>query len=378
MSIRILHAADLHLDSPFEGLSGEKAALRRSEQRRLVQSIADTAQSRGAQLLLLSGDILDSENTYAETGETLLSALSGLSIPIFIAPGNHDWVSRRSPYSRLRFPENVHIFRTPVLECVPVPSLGVRVWGAGYTSRSCPPLLRGFSVGDKESWQDVLVLHAEVGRSDSPYCPVTEQELAASGLDYAALGHIHTYSGLRTAGQCHYAWPGCPEGRGFDECGKKGILQVDLYPHGCRGEFIPMDGREYRVLSVRAGENALTSIQQSLPEDTKKHIYRITLTGECISAPDLAYLREALEERFFSLTLQDETVPRRDIWERASEDSLTGAFLRGMRDRLHAAENEEQRALIYEAVRLGMAAWKGGRCGCDHTSNDRRLRHIAA
>ena len=359
MSIRLIHAADLHLDSPFEGLDGEKAALRRSEQRAIPERIAALARERRADILLLAGDVLDSGSIYTQTGETLVSALSGLDMPVFIAPGNHDWYSRRSPYGRLAFPENVHIFSRPELERVELPDLGVRVWGAGYTSNACPPLLRGFHILKNPDWTDILVLHGQVGGGDSPYCPITEEELSASGFAYAALGHIHTFSGLRRAGGCAYAWPGCPEGRGFDECGAKGVLQVDLADGQCRGEFLPLGGREYRKLTVEAGEDALSAVRTALPEDTQRHIYRITLSGECVAPPDLRYLQQTLSGRFFHLQLADDTRPARDIWERAEEDTLTGAFLRRMQRRVQSASSPEETAAVLRAVRLGLSALEG-------------------
>lgn len=360
MSVRIIHGADFHLDSPFDGLGGDKAALRRSEQRRLLERLGEETVRRRADLMLLAGDLLDGMSVYPETGEMLLSMLRQVKIPVFIAPGNHDWYSRRSVYARLRLPENVHIFTAPRLEGVPLPTLGVTVWGAGYTSNSCPPLLCGFHV-EKTAPRDLalLVLHAEVGRKDSPYCPVTEDELRASGFAYAALGHIHIGSGLRRAGACRYAWPGCMAGRGFDECGPKGVLQVDVSPEECRAEFVPMGGREYRKLTLEAGEDALSAILEAIPGDAARHIYKIILTGESVAPPDLRYLRETLRDKFFHLSLVDETVPARDIWEQTSEDTLTGAFLRRMRARLNAAADEQERALILDAVRLGLSSLEG-------------------
>ena len=359
MSLRIIHAADLHLDTPFDGLTEEKAALRRSEQRALLERIVSETKSRGADLLFLSGDLFDSNMTYAETSESLLAALSGVSAPVFIAPGNHDRYSRRSPYAKLAFPDNVHIFRTPKLESVFLPELRVRVWGAGYNDSSCPPLMRGFHAPEEKGVLQLLVLHAEVGKPDSPYCPVTENELAQSGIHYAALGHIHLASGLRRAGTCFYAWPGCPEGRGFDECGEKGILRIDTDGENCTAEFIPTASRHYEKLRIEPGTDALGAIRTALPEGTARDIYKIILTGESPSAPDITYLRDRLEENFFALTIEDETVPPRDLWRRAGENSLTGKFLDRMQKKLNDAQNEEERHIVMQAVRFGMDALEG-------------------
>lgn len=96
-TIRILHSADLHLDSPFEGLSHGKAAVRRVEQRRLLSRMAELAQREHVDLVLLSGDLLDSSCTYLETGEELIRSLQAMAVPVFIAPGNHDFTPRTRP-----------------------------------------------------------------------------------------------------------------------------------------------------------------------------------------------------------------------------------------------------------------------------------------
>ena len=188
MSVRILHAADLHLDSPFEALTLAQAAQRRREQRSLLRALPELAQAHGAQIILLAGDLLDSASPYPETAKALAETFAGCASEVFLAPGNHDYYSAGAPYARLTFPENVHIFRSPRIEAVTLPELGVRVWGAAFTDSRCPGLLRGFSVPKQAGLLDVLCLHGEVGNPASAYDPVSAAELAASGLDYAAFG----------------------------------------------------------------------------------------------------------------------------------------------------------------------------------------------
>ena len=137
--IRLLHGADLHLDSPFQALGREKALQRRSEQRRLLGRIGDIARERQADLAVFSGDLFDSENVFSDTGRILEEVLSGLDIPVFIAPGNHDWYGSRSAWTRLSFGENVHIFTRPEITCAALPDLGVRVWGSAFTGKYRTP-----------------------------------------------------------------------------------------------------------------------------------------------------------------------------------------------------------------------------------------------
>lgn len=250
MSVRILHAADLHLDSPFEALTLAQAAQRRREQRDLLRALPELARTHGAQIILLAGDLLDSASPYPETAKALAETFDGCGAEVFLAPGNHDYYSAGAPYARLTFPENVHIFRSPRIEAVTLPELGVRVWGAAFTDSRCPGLLRGFSVPKQAGLLDVLCLHGEVGNPASAYDPVSAAELAASGLDYAAFGHVHRFGGVQRAGGTVYAWPGCMEGRGFDETGEKGVLLVDVAAGDVQARFVPVPGRRYEILRV--------------------------------------------------------------------------------------------------------------------------------
>lgn len=361
--IRILHGADFHLDSPFQGLSRDQAIARREEQRALLRRLGELAVDREADILLLAGDLFDSENTYHETAEQICAALSELPVPVFIAPGNHDPYSPRSVWGRIPFGDNVHVFTGEDTECVLLPELGLRVWGSAFTGRHRRAPLAGFEAPDKEKETlDVMVLHGEVGNSASDYGPVAESELAASGMDYVALGHIHTASGICRAGETFYAWPGCPEGRGFDETGEKGVLLVELEPGVCRGEFIPLGSRRYetRLVDITNKENVLSAVYEAVGEDTRRDIYRLILTGETGGTPDSEALQRALEERFFALEIRDETKLRRDIWAGRGQDSLKGLFLGRLYAMLEKAETEEERERITQAVRWGLRAMENG------------------
>ena len=356
--LKILHAADLHLDSPFEGLSAGKAAIRRKEQRELLARLADLAVTEQVDLVLLSGDLLDSGNTYYETGEELIRALRGIPAPVFIAPGNHDPYLPGSPWARLRMPENVHVFTENAVRSVIVPELNARVYGAAFTGKSSPALLADFRAVEEPGVWKLLCLHGELGSARSPYDPITEEQLAASGLHYAALGHIHSASGLRRSGATWYTWPGCPEGRGFDECGEKTVNLVTLDDAGgCELRTASIAARHYAVLSVDvSGSDPLLSIVTQLPDDTVRDVYRIVLTGETESAPDIRKLYANLSEMFFELQLRDETRLRRSVWERAGEDSLRGIFLKKLRERFDGAANDEEKKQIEQAARWGLAA----------------------
>ena len=354
--IKLLHAADLHLDSPFECLPDGKAAQRRQEQRELLTKIAQTAENEQVELVLLSGDLFDSDSAYTETAEELVKVLGGTSVPVFIAPGNHDYFTQRSPYAKLQFPQNVHVFRNNSIECEELPELNARVWGAAFTDKYCGALLDGFRADKKPGVIDLMCIHGEVGKN-SQYNPISEADIAASGMDYIALGHIHAGSGLKKSGHSYYAWPGCPEGRGFDECGEKQIYIVELDGSQCSIKPICVAGRRYEILPVELdGRQPLEAIKDRLNDNMQNDIYRIILRGETEDAPDISTLRQALENRFYSLQLRDETLLRRDIWEKAGEDSLRGQFLQRLRVAYDNAKYDNEREKIAQAARWGLAA----------------------
>ena len=109
-------------------------------------------------------------------------------VPVFIAPGNHDYLTTGSPWLEERWPENVYIFSTPHVECVPIPELNVRVWGAAFTEPRSGPLLRGFEAEKEENIIDIMCIHGDVGNDASPYNPVSEEQISRSGMDYIGFG----------------------------------------------------------------------------------------------------------------------------------------------------------------------------------------------
>ena len=352
--MQLIHAADLHLDSSFGALPGEKARRRRQESREVLERLERLAQQTQAEAVLLSGDLFDGKKIYRETEEALLRCLSRIRARVFIAPGNHDPYQEGSPYARLEWPENVHIFRSASMESVDCGTFVVH--GAAFLQENSPALLKGFSAPE-DGKIHLMVLHGDVENKESPYDPITRQEIAASGLSYLALGHIHQFSGMQTAGKTAYAYPGCPEGRGFDELGEKGVLTVRLEDGRAEGKFVPLCRRCYEILRVDVtGQEPLAAIRRSLPEQYAADLYRIVLTGQT-EAISLTQLDNSLQEEFFYLELQDETQLPRDIWERAGEDSLRGLFLQEMRRRYAAAEEDpQQQRLVLEAVRFTLAA----------------------
>lgn len=350
--MKILHAADFHLDSPFHRLDEARSLLRRGELRRLPARLAQLALSERVDLVLLPGDLFDGDRVYPETVEALTEALASIPAPVFISPGNHDHCRPGSPYLTAHWPDNVHIFTDPHLTSVTLPELNCTVHGCAFTSphREDDPI-GGFTV-PADGRIHLLCVHGEVGR-EGRYGPIDPRSLAASGVTYAALGHVHACSGLCREGATSWAYPGCPEGRGFDELGPKGCLLTETDGSTVTASFHPLCTRQYRVEAL-----PLSEFRSSLPAEPSPDLVRILLTGESAAPPELDRLSAMAADRWFYAELRDATVLPESLWARAEEDSLTGLFLREMSGRLSAAP-EEERGLLLLATRFGLAALEG-------------------
>ena len=341
--IKFVHAADLHLDAAFSGLSPEQAAQRRREQRQALASLAK--ECRGCDLVLLAGDLFDSARVYQDTIDALKTFFAAIDAEVFIAPGNHDFVTSGSPYLTEHWGENVHIFTKNEIECVHLEALRCDVYGAGFTSAEAPDLLSGFRVRDPEAL-NLMVLHGDL-QPNSPYNPITPEDIAFSGLDYLALGHIHA-SFVKRCGKTICAMPGCLMGRGFDECGQKGALRVTLGEADCQTDFVPIPTRRYEILSVEAGDDPLAAIRAALPEQTREDCYRILLTGEA-ERPDTDVLESILAPSFYSLSVRDRTYPKQALWAASGEDTLRGHFLHELKGQYDAADEENRRTIALAA-----------------------------
>ena len=268
-------------------------------------------------------------------------------------------MSGGSVWETVDWPENVHIFREPRMTALELPELCAVVHGAAFTApEQAESLLAGFAA-PADGRVHLGVLHGEIDPAENRYDPLGKAEIAASGLAYLALGHIHKRTEPLRFGNTVCAWPGCPEGRGFDELGEKGFYQGTVTDGGqVELAFVPFARHRYEILEVDVtGKTPREAVEAALPPDTARDLYRIILTGETGEAGAGAEgLQEALADRFYALEVRDRTRVAEDIWTRAEEDSLRGLFLRELRQKLDAAGSDEERELVTQAVRFGLAA----------------------
>ena len=354
--MRILHAADLHLDSAFAGLAEEKAALLRQESRDILRRMVDWANDHAVDVMLLSGDLFDSDRMYSQTARTLAQALARFRGRIFLSPGNHDFYAPGSGYDAVDWPENVHIFTSRRPQTVLLRSLNASVTGAAFTSAEEWEPFDGASFSGGDASIRLGVLHGEVTRGESKYRAIPPAEIEKTNLTYLALGHVHRCAGVQRAGNTAYAYPGCLPGRGFDETGDKGFLYGEITPEKVELEFIPFAPRRYQSVTADITDrDPADAVRQALDPDCGQDICRVLLTGSRRENFSLSVLTSELSGLCAALELTDETYPEEDVWARCGEDSLRGLFLQNLRARYDGADEDEKRQLL-QAARFGLAA----------------------
>lgn len=322
MEQKIIHMADMHFDSAFSGLSETaKSSLRREDARATFSKIIDMAQN--THMLLISGDLFDSRTVTRTTLDFLKRQFERLGdVPVFIAAGNHDSLDDASVYRTFSFGENVHVFGT---EPEVVQTEFADVYGASFcTANDGRALLPEFSVQNPKKI-NILVLHGNLAGTD--YNPIRLQDIAECGMDYVALGHIHACSGIKKAGPVFYAYPGCPEGRGFDETGEKGVLALTVGKSWAEGAFVPLQQRMYLdmeidVTGVESPEEILERVSRAFCG--RQHIYRFRLTGQSAFPVDTEVLKSKIDA--FDVSVRDETAPAADLEELSRSFTLKGLF----------------------------------------------------
>ena len=322
-SVKILHISDMHIGRKFRHLNPRKAALRSSEVLMSFENVIERFDD--AEIVLMSGDIFENDVSASEIDYVINVFKKHPDKKFFISFGNHDCME----YNQIKIfvsklPENVHAFSDSV-EKFEVEEYNLVVYGASFSTPSLySSLLYGFKAEKSDKLQ-IMVLHADVN-SDSRYNPVTYDEISGSNLDYLALGHIHSFSGILNKNNVTYAYPGVFEPGGFDEVGECGVIYGEVFKGGTNLKFYPTSKRQYQHLTVdvsgfSSNEELATYISK---ETDKDNFYKITLVGTpSFNVFDFELFMDVSDA--FYLEFADECTNKRSILDYKSEDSLKGA-----------------------------------------------------
>jgi len=252
---RIIHAADIHLDSPLQGLGrlGDAglATELRAATRRAYDNLVQLCIDEKAGLLVIAGDIYDGDWRSYETGEYFVRGLHRLrdsGIEVALVYGNHD--AESSITKRLTMPDGVRVLSTSEPESVEFPDLGVVVHGQGYDVRDVLKNLAQHYPHRRDGWVNVGVLHTGIQgiAGHAKYAPCTVDDLTACDYEYFALGHIHQ-CGEQAGGDNPVWFSGNLQGRHPRETGPKGALVVDVEPSSpAQVRFAECDVARWEVL----------------------------------------------------------------------------------------------------------------------------------
>ena len=231
-SLRVLHTADVHLDSDGYGDAAAQAA-HRERDRRIFRRIVDHALAGDVDLLLIAGDLFDHNRVPDETVEFARAELARLRQPVVILPGNHDCLRANAIYDRHDFSadaSHVRVIRRLEGETIELPDLDAVVWGRAMEEHE-PGFspLAGIPTRDGRRWCLAMghgFFYDERQRPDRS-SPIFADEIRDAGWDYIALGHHHVRTDVSQGSvAAHYA--GAPALDGAD--GACSILRIDLSP----------------------------------------------------------------------------------------------------------------------------------------------------
>lgn len=347
--------SDLHLDAPFAGLGrdGRAAARRRQALRDTLRNVVALAIEVQADALLCGGDLYEHESFTDDTLRFVQMTFAALHrLPVYIAPGNHDYLCPSSLYARADWSPNVHVFQSGALTPVPL-SDGLTLWGAAHSvPAGTPDFLDGFRVdrggghlalfhGSERGWL------GEQGTGKQPHAPFDAAQIPAAGLHHAFLGHYH-----RAKAAPYHTYPGNPCPLAFGEDAGRGAVIASLQPD-MTVERVWRDVAACQVsdrsLSVN-GCQSLEDVRDRLASGLQglEGCVRIRLTGEVPAELDLN--RAALETAgsaldAFVLDLRDVQVAY-DVERLSQEQTVRGAFVRDVLVASDLDEDQRRRLLV--------------------------------
>jgi DNA repair exonuclease SbcCD nuclease subunit len=357
---RFIHTADLHLDSPFKGLSEVSPALQTIMQEatfRAVQGIVDLCLKREVQFLLIAGDVYDAADRSLRGLAKLRGEFERLAehhIPVFMCHGNHDPLSGWG--AKFSWPDNVHVFGGGGVEGKPVLCKGweiAKVYGVSYDTDHVSTNWAKAYHKEKDSPWAIGLLHTNVGNDPNHmnYAPCELQDLVTGTMDYWALGHVHTHKVLHQ-GNPVVVYPGNPQGRHRKECGPRGCYVVDVGETGHADyQFVPVDVvrwqeemvtiegvRDFEDLLVRLDDRAHDIRRDSAGRGTivRWHLQgRGGLHRELTKPGKMEDLLATMRDKWgvgsgwvWTEFLVDETARELDLEAMRQEENLLGDFLR--------------------------------------------------
>jgi exonuclease SbcD len=377
--LRLLHTADVHLGARHKDL-GEAAAAQRERQFAAFQATVNLALDEHVDMVLVAGDLFDSNTQPRRSVERVASELKRLalaSIRTVILPGTHDIYDRASIYrsydlaalAGVSADSELIVVLTPDRPEVDLPVLDATVYGRPFATKRAPHSpLAGFRAGegDKRTWRIGMVHGALLipDKTDHDEVVFTNDEVAHSGLDYLALGHWHSSQQGR-AGRVIYAYSGAPEPVALDQdrAGKVLLVTLDKAANGAR--TVNVDSRQVgrtRFEKIDVDSASIASQPAFLDKLRGKAdpdvVLDVRITGVRPDELDLDIdeIETALAPDFLKIRVRDASTPALSEGILPPPDTILGAFIRDVEGRiaeLEAAQKGVEASELRDALRLG-------------------------
>jgi DNA repair exonuclease SbcCD nuclease subunit len=351
--MRLLVFADLHLDAPFAWADADVARSRRRALRECLVRVCELATSRRVDALCCAGDLYEQDRFTPDTARFLRDAFARVHpLPVFLAPGNHDWLGPASLYRQVEWTPNVHLFAAPRLEPVALAD-GFTLWGAAHRApANTPGFLDGFVV-DRGGVHVGLFHGSEQGElsfqesGKVPHAPFRASQIPAAGLHHALVGHFHT---PRDAD--HHTYPGNPEPLTFGETGQRGAVEVEIDASGgvTRRRHVVAGTTVHDVTVNLDGVVHATQVRERAAAvlGPLTGTARVTLAGEV--APDVevttADLRDVAPHLDALVARVGRVTVAYDVESLAAEPTVRGQFVRDVRDADDLTDEQRERVLV--------------------------------
>jgi DNA repair exonuclease SbcCD nuclease subunit len=375
---RLLHMADVHLGARHQDL-GEVAAQQRERQFAAFRRAIDLALEEHVDAVLVAGDLFDSNQQprrSVERAAAEFGRLAAAGIRTVLIPGTHDVYDPSSIYrvhdlaalAGQRPDSEMLTLLTPERPEVVFPGLDLVVFGrVAPTKRMAISPLAGFTAGDdpRARWRVGLV-HGSLrieGKLEDDAVIFTDAEIAASGLDYLALGHWHSFRQGRS-GETTWAYAGAPEPVAVDQDGAGQVIMVELAE--AKGQRVvtvtprPVGQTRFRKLDIDAGEIATQAalVDRLTALADPDLVLDARVTGV---EPDQLEIQDDEVERqlaglFLKVRVRNLAVPAPIEGELPPPDTVAGAFIRDLDAQIGAAEEAGDEARVgelRETLRLG-------------------------
>ncbi|MDY0406255.1 DNA repair exonuclease [Virgibacillus sp. 179-BFC.A HS] len=256
--LSFLHAADLHLDSPFKGLANVPENIFKDIRESTflaLDRLVSQAISLDVDFILLAGDLFDNERQSLQAQVRLRNAFEILQqhgIPVYLSYGNHDFM--QGNIHPIAYPDNVSVFPDEQVRHFVYTKNGkpmAAVYGFSYEQRAVHEnKIQQYNVANQDIPYHIAMLHGSLqsNTAHDTYAPFQISDMTKKDFDYWALGHIHKREILHTNPPIVY--PGNTQGRSAKETGMKGCYHVMMEEGKTSLEFVPLANIVFQTMEI--------------------------------------------------------------------------------------------------------------------------------